>query len=103
MGCNYYTQTKSVVNGTVDIHIGKSSCGWAFALHDIPSMNLRSFNAWKKFLKGKRIFNEYGEEVSYDEIISTISERKGDLQRHELSVDVRHGEGTYDYLLGYFR
>ena len=98
MGCNYYTRAKDVTGKMVDVHIGKSSCGWVFALHDIPSMGLRSFDAWAEFLKDRLIYDEYDQEVSYKEMLEIISQRECDLLRHELSDSVRHGEGTYDYI-----
>ena len=105
MGCNYYVETKKCeCCGSNDtLHIGKSSAGWAFSLHVIAEKNLNNFDDWKGFLKGKEILDEYGKIVSYDEMIEIITNRDDDFKRHPIdSFCIRHGEGTYDYIVGDF-
>jgi hypothetical protein len=46
-------------------HIGKSSYGWAFSFRGYRDKELTSWQAWKEFLKDKRIKDEYGEDVTY--------------------------------------
>lgn len=86
MGTNYYVRVDVPVceacNRPLDeldeeLHIGKSSFGWHFSLHVIPEMKLINLTSWAKFVKDKKIFNEYGEDISYDDLISTIRDRKG--------------------------
>ena len=84
MGMNYYCEVgmKNVVceygchHSVPDIlHIGKNSYGWAFLLqgYDDENHKIKSFADWKKILKSaKRIYNEDGNDVSYEEMIGII-------------------------------
>jgi hypothetical protein len=65
-----------------DLHIGKSSGGWVFALHVIPELGLNDLDSWKYFLgkPGMKIF-ERGDgkprqEIPLDELLKVITERK---------------------------
>jgi hypothetical protein len=46
-------------------HIGKSSYGWAFTFRGYRQKDLTSWQAWKEFLKDKKIKDEFGEDVNY--------------------------------------
>ena len=103
MGCNYYVSETCPHCGHVqEFHIGKSSAGWVFSLHVIPEKSINSLADWKSFLKGKTIYDEYGDPVEYQKMIEIITERGGDLLRHDNEFCIGHGEGTYDYLIGEF-
>ena len=108
------------------LHIGKSSAGWAFALHVIPEEGLNSLDDWRArwSLPGARIVSEDGEGVSFEEMERVITERRGPrtrwsdyaLARNHAQrgpngtircvVDgvhcVGHGGGTWDLIAGDF-
>ena len=135
MGTNYYARTNGCecCNRYDELHIGKSSAGWCFALHIIPDMGLTTLDAWKNLLAQPRtqIRNEYGDSVTVSELLSAITERacgeKGHsptgykdwehfhhsnysedgpngLLRHQIGpYCAGHGEGTWDLIEGEFR
>lgn len=82
MGTNYYAFTGKKVKVTCDcgfehylpekLHIGKNSYGWYFSLQVIFEKGLMELEDWRTVLKKSRIVDEYGEEISYDEMIKTI-------------------------------
>lgn len=100
------------------LHLGTSSGGWCFALNVIE-LEFESLNDWKHALCIYPIVDEYDEEISYDRMISIITDRgpaswsDEDLRTNEavrgpnglarLEVDGRHcighGEGTWYYVL----
>jgi len=140
MGTNYYWTEDPCqspckhCDGGERLHIGKSSWGWCFSLHVIPYDGINSLNDWKaKFaVPGSRITNEYGEVLSAEEMVRTITERHShkdeDVKPYGYSsweqfhrdngsrpgpngclrhkVDgvhcVGNGEGTWDYITGEF-
>ena len=93
-----------------ELHIGKSSGGWCFALHVIPDEGINSLDDWKaRFaLPGSSIQNEYGDVTTVEEMLSIITERErqGRLPLRHDPVDGRHcighGEGTWDLIAGEF-
>ena len=58
-------------------HIGKSSYGWCFSLHVIPSIGINSLEDWQKKweIPGSQIGNEYGDIISIIEMNRIITER----------------------------
>lgn len=86
MGTNYYVRIDvpccETCNRPLDeldeeLHIGKSSMGWVFALHVIPESRLDTWNDWKIFLKDKKIFDEYGKEIPLEQLTSVVTKREG--------------------------
>jgi hypothetical protein len=91
MGTNYYfikNPCPTCGHGEEKLHIGKSSGGWCFSLHVIPDyewityskikqVGINSLDDWKQFLMDTEgyIQNEYGDDVSYIEMLSTITDR----------------------------
>jgi len=77
MGTNYYARyspCKACGRYFTEKHIGKQSGGWRFlfqSYHDISP-----FEDWKKELSQPHIeiFNEYGEKVSLDYLLSLINQ-----------------------------
>lgn len=63
----------------VPLHIGKSSCGWCFSLHVIPELGLNDWRDWEALASvwRDRIYNEYGERKTLEDLRSTIFERSG--------------------------
>ena len=62
MGTNYYLTEDCECCGRAfpDLHIGKSSGGWCFSLHVIPSEGLNSLDEWESRFSCGVITNEYG-------------------------------------------
>jgi len=87
-------------------HIGKASDGWCFSLHVYPDEGINTLQDWQKYLKGKTIKDEYGNTITFDDLMERITKRghpRG-LSRHEIDnrFCIGHGEGTFDYLVGEF-
>ena len=104
MSINFYFKHQSCVScghGKEDLHIGKSSGGYAFGLHIYPSLNICTLEDWLMYMRifpGK-IFDGYGFERSLEELIDTITRRPLEWQhRPEEYLRVVNGPGTYDYL-----
>lgn len=107
MGTNYYHIEKPcpTCGKGEEKHIGKSSMGWVFALHIIPEDDLNTLNDWKSVLQTGRIVDEYGNEISYQEMLDCITNRShpnGLLRRNDDEWCAGHGEGTWDYIEGEF-
>lgn len=89
------------------LHIGKSSAGWAFSLHVIPSLGLTSWEAWLDHLSKPDVLieNEYGEVLTLEEFRSRVENRShpNGLLRHNLDRHcIAHGEGSWDLIQGEF-
>lgn len=116
MGTNYYFTVKRDVcsccgrfDKELDIHIGKSSAGWAFSLRVHPHLGINSLEDWKKLfckhLDESYIHDEYGNECSLVEITNKIERKPQPWKRHELGgLCIAHGpEGlSYDLMKGEF-
>lgn len=74
---NYYYQNLDELNKcfAYKLHIGKSSYGWHFSLCIYPELNINNLDDWKKLFKENIIKAEYGDIVSYEEMLSIITER----------------------------
>ena len=83
------------------LHIGKSSVGWAFALHVIPEKNINTLDDWRRLwtAPGVVIRDEYSRNISTDEMEKIITNRKQNCLHGEGS---KRGEGTWDYVQGEF-
>lgn len=97
------------------IHIGKSSGGWCFSLHVMPEQGVRNLADWKALVdrllaNGWRIEDEYRDAVTPEELWGIVertgwnNDRQSPLQRHDVDGKncIGHGEGLYDYVVGYF-
>lgn len=60
----------------LELHIGKSSCGWHFGLCIYPELNIYSMDDWLREFNDSKIFDEYNREISKDEMFETITNRK---------------------------
>jgi hypothetical protein len=126
MGTNYFLKENACPtcgHDETQLHIGKSSMGWNFALHQIPEENLNSLDDWiARWSKpGSTIVNEYGEKIPTNDMLRIITERSGKnvvhhydeysepgpngLARHKIVYGFcsSHGPGTWDMMVGYFR
>lgn len=131
MGTNYYLEAPAACQccgRPYDaLHIGKASYGWCFSLHVIPEVWLNSLHDWTEYVMKNdyRIFDEYGEQLSWSELLRIIKDRSysgergftdadiarmgaergpNGLLRHKLDGVhcVGHGPGTWDYIAGNF-
>lgn len=55
------------------LHIGKSSYGWHFLLCTYPELNINNLNDWKKLFESNKIEDEYGDEITCNNMIITIT------------------------------
>jgi len=127
MGTNYYLRTNicDKCSRYDELHIGKSSAGWHFSLHIKPEIGINDLESWKtQFALGK-IFDEYGDEVSIEEMLNIITNRSWDrrdchsdefLKSNSAEIGLNgllaHGyspyrkairtDGTYDLIEGEF-
>ena len=85
MGTNYHIR----VDGE-DLHIGKSSVGWAFSLRVHPLKDINSLYDWLPLMLNHSniITDEYGREITAMEMLETITlrmrEHKPQLTEDEL-------------------
>ena len=84
-------------------HIGKSSCGWVFVMRIYPEHGINNIEDWKKKWKNKKIIDEYGTELSEDELLKII-QCKSSMQRRSV-IDGNHcvsRDEFCDYIKGEF-
>lgn len=130
MGTNYYLRLDVCPHcnrAERELHIGKSSAGWVFALRVHPFDDINTLDDWKPLFTNERnrIFNEYGDIVSVDDLIKNITNRSwthkrehygyksmedmlernyaiegpNGLMRRKISHGcIGHGGGTWDYM-----
>lgn len=74
MGTNFYLHTPKE-----QLHIGKSSVGWAFALRVYPDRGINSFDDWIKLFQDEKnnFTTEYREIITFDEMYDAITQRHG--------------------------
>ncbi len=94
------------------LHIGKSSGGWTFGLRIYPPeqhwqvrdfdkdiASLTTLDEWLPLIAKHGVLDEYGRDVSYDDMIACITKRShpnGLLRREHPMLKAEPGEGTYD-------
>ena len=93
MGTNYYLRLgvcPQCGRAAEELHIGKSSAGWCFALHvggdcpsDLPSWYER---IQLELARGGRITDEYGEDMSLADLKAEIEERSWTARRNRALV-----------------
>ena len=85
MGTNYYAKATACAtcgHKPEGIHLGKSSCGWQFTFQYNKEKYYKNIKEMKKWLKDKRIINEYGEDVSNKEFWAMIETMKNGLSHY---------------------
>jgi hypothetical protein len=83
MGTNYYFRKPLTnhcehcgrSNPPEELHIGKSSGGWCFALHVIPENDICSLADWEALWPTGTIVDEYGDELSPNAMLRVITGR----------------------------
>jgi hypothetical protein len=132
MGTNYYFTPSHAgpcehcgrSDSAEELHIGKSSCGWCFALHIIPEKGINDLGDWLAIFQDGKIRDEYGQDILLGEMVDIITKRSGrgprataefhrsnqsedgpeGLLRHRLDgrYCTKHGAGTWDCMPGEF-
>ena len=141
MGTNYYSVKRDInykssiefsfmelaeTRGDSVIHIGKSSAGWCFSLHQSPKLGLNDLDDWiPVFVDPDRIIvDEYGRTITFLEMTNIITCRSipaptrwtpleymqnhaepgpNNLARHSIGIGCdAHGSGTWDLITGGF-
>lgn len=82
------------------LHIGKSSAGWAFALRIHPDQEITELSHWLERWKTGRILDEYGVEVTAEEMVKSVTKRghpRGlrTLDERQQEVLIADGDPTY--------
>lgn len=133
MGTNYfYVNPCHHCGHAEEVHIGKSSGGWCFALQYLPEKGLIDWPQWKFYLEemlkqkpDSYIKDEYDRVVTLHELEKTVTDRNrkepcqwteemyeknyaepgpNNLVRHQINQwCVSHGSGTWDMMQGWFR
>jgi len=132
MGTNYYLYEDVCVscgNENNKLHIGKSSMGWVFLVRTHPEERIYSLDDWeKRILRNQKnvIKDEYGRDVTFQELMVIITERGRDKRPAPMGYDswekfhkanhsvdgpnnllrhkeyghfaVKHGPGTWDLI-----
>jgi len=123
MGTNYHLEMERCPHcgkPREELHIGKSSAGWVFALHIYPDRGVHDFPDWIDLFANPNnvIMDEYGKALKPEEFLPVVllrfGKRDGDhLTREWLQVNqavlgphnlarcredehTKHGRGTYD-------
>lgn len=70
------------------LHIGKSSFGWHFSLCIYPTIGINNLEDWKKVWSSGscKIYTEYDEEISEEEIMSYIVDRQYPGEKDEAKI-----------------
>lgn len=133
MGTNYYwiaggaCPTCGNWDEEKELHIGKSSAGWCFALHVIPDQEIDGWDSWREVIQADEgeIRDEYGNTVSLEGLTRIVTQRgmpngkeptpawlerngaergPNGLVRRRIggSNCIGHGEGPWDLITGDF-
>lgn len=128
MGTNYYVRFDACPHcghSEDEYHIGKSSGGWCFSLHVDPDKGITTLGEVMDIADKGKIYNEYGEIITPDEMYAIITKRYWEREREKQHswyeqnraldgpnglvrhvIDgarcIGHGEGTWDYITGEF-
>lgn len=98
MGTNYYL-VKDFCDtcGRYDeTHIGKSSYGWKFTFSN--KLGKTKEEVFKEIKKGDKIVNEYGEDVSVEELSKLIESKQDDNEHTDRQHFYQDNDG-YDFML----
>lgn len=93
MGTNYYIKPNKECHFCrcfgEELHIGRSSNGWCFALRVYPDRDINNLNAWKELLKlySSSIYDEYGDPITFEGLIHMIEDRRGGIKFDEPYIE----------------
>jgi hypothetical protein len=97
MSCNFYARPAGACETRCDnwVHLGVSNSGWAFIFQAFPDAEIdgpdavtwpvTDYASWLKLLDLGEIYDEYGHQVSKDELVAHIEARRDG--RSQLSRD----------------
>ena len=98
---NTYYKTVEELNKVyyLTYHIGKSSAGWRFLLQIYPEQGINNLEDWKKLFKDGIIVDEYGEEISQEDMLKEITKKapspglkdESSTTMHDDTYEVRDG------------
>lgn len=95
MGTNYYVKLRDDdVSGMFnELHVGKSSCGWYFALRTYPDKGINELDDWIKIFNNPhlKIVDENGSVVEPEDMVKIIVQRRGTLE-------MKGAQETSDYV-----
>lgn len=96
MSTNYYV---TVADTGEELHFGKSSAGWVFAVRVYPEQGLNTLYDWMTLLASpfNTVRDEYGSKVTVQELMNTVMNREWRLRGDELANRKWRGEGSWDY------
>lgn len=65
------------------LHIGQHAAGWRFLFASHPQLDLTTYKAWAEFIRRPdvTIRDEYGREITVDEMDETMTERQDSVGR----------------------
>lgn len=78
MGTNYEAEADPTCDNpahTKSLHIGKSSMGWKFSFRAYDDLGLTSWAAWRTYLDGRVIRDEYGDTLTLEEFTDRVTNR----------------------------
>ena len=84
MGTNYYTvgeaktcgESGAVKDVVEALHVGKSSGGWRFLFRGHTDEGLLTAKAWWAYLETRKIVDEYGSSVNFDELKRLVAAKQ---------------------------
>ena len=100
MSTNFYVRLdacKYCGRAEKEIHLGKSAVGWKFLLQANGYQFYKDWEEMKDWLKGKRIFDEYGKEKTKEEFIEWVENRKSIIE----SNNDDYYDDNISYINGY--
>ena len=98
MGTNYYTKNEKCPtcgNEPEGLHLGKSSIGWKFIFQYNGGTYYETVEGMKSWLKDKKIVDEYGAEVSYEDFWKMVDTK----QKPEFKSHAEEHPSQYDFVL----
>lgn len=107
MGTNFFTrnfycsrcnQRLPEASEAEEIHLGKSSMGWPFALQANGYKYYKNWPEMKKWLKGKIIYDEYGGEFKPEEFIKWVENRKNIKEPEKVNDSYAKKIGGYTFI-----
>jgi hypothetical protein len=115
MGTNFYYKTDTCIHcghSKTNLHIGKRSGGWCFALRVYPQLASQpdtpapqNLYDWTRLfaLPNSHIEDEYGEIIQPEDMLAIITDREGNVEGPLLRQPrSAYGGKYYDYVTGDF-
>ena len=95
MSTNYYA---TVAATGEELHLGKSSAGWVFAVRVYPHLQLNTLYDWIALLAqpGNTVRDEYGRTVELPDLLNTVMNRP-DCRQKGRRPGKTPGEGSWEY------